>query len=351
MKTFFLNLFAFCTLSFAVISCNDDFDPTGDFVETPVVYGLIDHTASVNYIRIERAFLDKKTSALTLAKDTNSLYFKNLAVTLQELNASGNVVSAFPLVRVNGALETPAMPRDTGVFSNTPNYLYKTNAVLKAATRYRLSVRTAENKTFTAETTTLQPFDITSPARDVSQVKFLPNSTTPISWTPPENTNTNAKIYDLNIRIRIEERDANGVMTPKFYDWKSYKNLKQTKGRNDITQLIGDGNAFYVALKTLIPKNSTTVSRCSRSVKVVFEVTAGGSELEQYINSSITSTSIASTDAVYKYTNINGGKGVFSSKFTQRSIEFELTDESVEQLFVNAATRNLGFTARTASCN
>ena len=38
-------------------SCSTDFDLNADFIETPVVYGLLDASVDTQYIRINRPFI------------------------------------------------------------------------------------------------------------------------------------------------------------------------------------------------------------------------------------------------------------------------------------------------------
>ena len=38
-------------------SCSEEVNLTGDFKETAVVYGLLDHADSLHYVKITRAFI------------------------------------------------------------------------------------------------------------------------------------------------------------------------------------------------------------------------------------------------------------------------------------------------------
>ncbi|NDB35276.1 MAG: hypothetical protein EB023_08010, partial [Flavobacteriia bacterium] len=50
-----LAIFVLCTVLLS--ACNEKIDLVGDFKETAVVYGLLDHADSLHYIKITRAFL------------------------------------------------------------------------------------------------------------------------------------------------------------------------------------------------------------------------------------------------------------------------------------------------------
>lgn len=59
---------------FSMSSCEEDIILDGDFVETAVVYGLLDQADSIHLIKITRAFIGPG-SALDNAKIPDSSYF------------------------------------------------------------------------------------------------------------------------------------------------------------------------------------------------------------------------------------------------------------------------------------
>ena len=63
----------FITITF-LTGCSNDFDLTENWQDITVAYGLLDQSQPVQYIRVEKAFLDPSTSALTIAQISDSLY-------------------------------------------------------------------------------------------------------------------------------------------------------------------------------------------------------------------------------------------------------------------------------------
>ncbi|TAF89039.1 MAG: hypothetical protein EAZ48_01940, partial [Flavobacteriia bacterium] len=61
--------------AFALSSCEEDIILDGDFVETAVVYGLLDQADSIHMIKITRAFIGPG-SALDIAQIPDSSYFE-----------------------------------------------------------------------------------------------------------------------------------------------------------------------------------------------------------------------------------------------------------------------------------
>ncbi|MFY7944302.1 MAG: hypothetical protein ACOVNZ_06950, partial [Crocinitomicaceae bacterium] len=71
-------------LSLAILtSCSEEINLSGDFKETAVVYGLLDHSDSLHFIKITRAFIGPG-NALEIAQIPDSSYFENVELTVSE---------------------------------------------------------------------------------------------------------------------------------------------------------------------------------------------------------------------------------------------------------------------------
>ena len=73
-------------LALGITSCNDKIDLIGDYQETAVVYGLLDHADSLHFIKITRAFIGPG-SAVDLAQIDDSSYFNQVDATVTEVVA------------------------------------------------------------------------------------------------------------------------------------------------------------------------------------------------------------------------------------------------------------------------
>src|SRR5437868_9126208 len=109
-------------LSLIFFSCSTDFEVTTAWKDETIVYGLLDKSDTAQYIKIEKAFLDPNTNALTIAQIPDSLYYNELNVELQQYT-NHQLVNSFPLVKVDGNSE--GLVKDTGIFAQSPNILYK----------------------------------------------------------------------------------------------------------------------------------------------------------------------------------------------------------------------------------
>jgi hypothetical protein len=122
-------------------SCSSDFKVGADYKEITVVYGLLSKSDTAQYIKITKGFYDEKIDNLIIAKNPDSLYFKDLEVTIDELSGS-SVTNTFNLQKVE--LHDEGYIKSTGTFADNPAYAYKFKALLRADRIYRLRVKNNE---------------------------------------------------------------------------------------------------------------------------------------------------------------------------------------------------------------
>ena len=80
---------------FGLSACEDDIKLDGDFVETAVVYGLLDQADSLHFIKITRAFIGPG-SALDNALIPDSSYFDQVEATVAEV-VNGQITRTWEL--------------------------------------------------------------------------------------------------------------------------------------------------------------------------------------------------------------------------------------------------------------
>jgi gliding motility-associated-like protein len=81
---------AFISLLGLLFSCNTDVDLIGDYKVTPIVYGLLDQSDSIHYIKIQKTFLGQ-SNALDMAQVQDSSYFDDVYATITETLSNGSV--------------------------------------------------------------------------------------------------------------------------------------------------------------------------------------------------------------------------------------------------------------------
>ncbi len=306
--------------------CNDDLVITADPVDIPVVSGLLSTSDTAHYIRLERAFLDPATSAFEIAKRPDSIYYPEAQVSLRILSTSRE----YQLERVDAAQE--GFERASGIFASEPNYMYKIGSAdipLKEGDEVELIILRNENADLvTATTEMIDKPEIQRPQLN-SKLNLIPGRDFKFLWLG----NTNAAMFDVNVRVHISEREnGSSVAQPRTLNWEVTRNFQS----NDLEI---NGDQFYSFLAgQLDPENK---SRTIDSIDV--EIAAGGEELLQLLRILQANTGITGTQEIPTYTNMSEGLGIFSSINRSLQTGHLLTDQALDSLRNNSLTQDLGF--------
>ena len=323
-------------------SCSNDIDLTSEWKDIPIVYGLISRTDSVNYIRVEKAFIDNDISALELAKNPDSLYYDNVSVQLRSLDPNSPVT--YDLVRVDGNLE--GIVRDEGIFANAPNYLYKlvlpAGESLVGAQEYELVINRGDNLDLvTATALIVDDVDIRDPGSDPSTANAVnwEQYGLKIGW----RGSNGAEIFDVTIFLNIEEKDQSnpandGIVT---LEWKIEKNMPAVYVQNQVRMdtRLNKVDLFNYLSNRLEVK--PTVARKFISFDVL--VTGGGEALNDYITAGNANTGITSTQVIPTFSNLSEGYGIFSSKNSTYHEGYVVNGSTIDSIQNNSLTKDLNF--------
>ena len=137
MKFKYLALLSLFTSSLFT-SCSTDVNVIADYKEIAVVYGLLDVSQPIQYVKINKAFLGKG-DAFAMAQEPDSTNFNpaDMSVILEKYNGSNLVSSAL-------LYDTIIQAPEGGNFSKKNNIIYATREVLDAEFIYKIKI---ENKT------------------------------------------------------------------------------------------------------------------------------------------------------------------------------------------------------------
>ncbi len=330
-----IRAFILCALFLA--GCSNDLDIAADYKEITVIYGLLNDADSVHYVQVFRGFLDENTNALTIAQNPDSIFYSANS----ELKISRNGQVIVP-VRVDAA--SIGMPRDSGIFVDSPNYVYTFQEHLFEDEQYQLTFKNSETgHTVTAQTPIVKDFNITRP---LTYRPTLDNRLNPlsnkidISWSEAPN----GKIYELTIRFFYEEWNVSSpaVIDTQYIDWPIFRNL------TDLDYVL-DGTQFYPFLKTAL-RTDLNVRRKALEFPFEFRFYVGAQELYEYMRINEAQTGITSLQIKPEYTNVDGGLGIFSSRYFKSVTEFKLSDASLDSLTCGSITKDLNFT-NWPNCN
>ncbi len=319
-----LSLFS-ALLGLSLFSCKTDIDLIGEYQVTPVIYGLLDQSDSLHFIKINKTFLGKG-NALDMAQVPDSSYFDQVDATITEILAGGGTGRIWELRdtiiegrNTNGVFYAP---EQKVYYFATPTFQNDPVNSLQPTAKYRLEVNINDGEHIVfGETELVRDVSFTSPAQQSAFV-FRNNqnlyNAVPIIWTKG-----NGKRYNLKMEFHYRETDVNNVQYDKFFTWnvgEVYSNSTQNVSIN------ANGELFYQLVRNNIPIDNSIVKREHTFFRV--RLVAGSEELDNFMAANQPSTSLAQNKP--SYTNLEGGIGVFSSRYT---IEYQ-------KFFINPSFQN-----------
>jgi hypothetical protein len=317
--------FIFISLGLIVLnSCNEKIELIGDFVETAVVYGLLDQADSLHYIKINRAFIGPG-NALEIAQIADSSYFTNVDATISEY--------------LNGILTRSWLLRDTILDNKDPNgvfyapeqkvYYFKTmptgfNGVIQTSTNpqmtslnpqaiYKIDI-VLNDGAFSVSGETELVRGITSAAATQNfNFKFADNPGEYTSTGITVSSTGNSFVLNTQLKIAFNEWENNTYSEKSFF-W----NL----GEADVQPLsskvfTANGETFYDLMKSNCTENSTITKRTFKGVTI--KITGGAEELYNFIAVNKPSSGLAQSKPTYTNLTATNGKrviGIFSSRQT-----------------------------------
>ena len=323
-------------LMLTLVSCDDDFVINAEWADITVVYGLLNPSApdSVNYIRINRAFVNEDNDALMLAQEPDSINYKDSLYVVLQMWKNGVYLSGNDIVLT----KVPNEDKDSGIFSNKDQYLYATpsHTPLDPTAIYKLKIKnTVTGKEVSSEAAIVGNM-ISEFPRVGNKITITSKNDLDFVWY----SGANAYFYDFNAIIYYNEypRTKPDQKVTKTINWPLGKSMK-TKNieGNDEMKLTVTGISFYQLLKDNIAIDSD-IDR--EFLKIEFVYSAGGEEIFNYIN--VNKPSIGTVQKKPEYSNITNGLGVFSSR-NKNVIGMQITPTTLSEIQSNDLTIDLNF--------
>lgn len=341
----------FLGIAFSVIaivglnSCSTELDVAADYKEIPVVFGMLSKADTVQYIKINKAYLNTEGSAITAGSNLDSNIFPYpLVVKLYGYNPANNSIID------SVTLDTVTIPKDPGNF-NANNVLFKTPAGYKlkyvgapsanADTNwciYELVVRKASNNAILvkARTRIVEDFRITSTGTFLNLAVPTSNTENPVeyrnsrlTWTTPQY----GRQYNGYMIFKFREvNDATGEVVEKFLKKQIFNNnrVDDIESNNDDIGYIVQGQQFYDWIQSELDPLTSTAARREYIAPIEFHFEYAGDELSQYYQ--INNNNVSLSDVSPEYTNIEGGYGVFSSRMRKSFKDVVRTNLSLQSI-------------------
>lgn len=312
-KYFYITLGLVLTL-FAFNSCEDDIELTGEYKETAVIYGLLDQSESIHYIKINRAFIGPG-NALEIAKIPDSNYFENVEAKVSEV--INNVVTRVWMLD-DTLLDTK---EENGIFyAPTQKVYYFTDASqgpLDTDATYRLDV--VINKGLSNEFSVTGETELVSglssgQSQVSSSFNFIDSDGNLKAASVLVSSTGNAAIVNATLGIDFYEYIGTTINDSISLTWNTGES-EVTPGTSFSTSI--HGTTFYELIRDNCSNNTSIDKRRLKSMTI--KLTGGSEDLVNYMNANKPSSSIAQAKPVYTNLTVTNDRyvvGLFSARQT-----------------------------------
>ncbi len=320
-------------------SCKNDLEVMAPYRDTTIVYGLLNPSDTVQYIRIHKSFLGPG-NAYDYAQIPDSFYYKNVLKVQLERWKKNLKLSTIDLVQ-----DSNSIVKDTGVFANIPNILYKTigndsiyndyNINTGESSTYILRIENLETgKIVTSQTPVVSKIYVTNPAPPAI-VDFTTNPYI-VEWYSAYF----GRVYDVTVRFHYGEADISNPFNyvQKSVDWHLGQKLSTNLYSSFKMQINIGKNDFFVYLQSQIPVDP---NKTRLAGKVDFIFTAGADDFYTYYR--VNGFPSGLSQNIPTFTNIEGGLGIFSSRYIQNSPGHDLDGNTKYELANGPYTKDLNF--------
>ncbi|MFN5887053.1 MAG: hypothetical protein ACK438_03705 [Flavobacteriales bacterium] len=314
-------------LLISLFSCNEKVDLIGDYKETAVVYGLLDHADSLHYIKITRAFIGPG-SAVDIAQIGDSSYFQQVEARVTEV-VGGTITRTWLLddtivtnKDINGAFYAPEQKvYYFKTLPTGPNEVQQTSAnplmsSLNKDATYKLNIK-IDNGKFEVNGETELVRGLTSPSNTQNfTFKFANNPGEYLSQGVAA-VNTFGNSFVVNAAVDVYFNEYIGVnKSTKSFQWKlGETNIIPGESRT----FTAYGETFYTLMKKTVTPDPAITRRTFEGVQ--FTITGGSEALYNYMVVNAPSSSLSQSKPTYTNLTVTNGKGVvgiFSSRQTLR---------------------------------
>ena len=325
---------------FLLAACERDFSVNADYEDFPIVFGLMEGSEDVHYVKVYKSFVTEH-NAYDAAKDIHLYsYIDSVEVYMEERDAKDT------LIRTILFDTTTEIPKYPGVFAFPTQILYKTNAKLDINYKYQLFVYNR----FTKKMAYSQPIPLVG---DVTIKRPAPAATlitiTEGQFTIEYISAKNAHLHEFELTFYYSEiMKDHSVRQGKPVVWNMGKQPVQANSIGIVSYIVPRGGMFFQRIGSEVADDENVVSRHTDSI--VLSIFSAGRDWYLYLLANRPSSGINQNRL--DYTNISAynkenneekyALGVFSSR--------ELTSKmfpnfySSDSLLYGRYTKHLKFT-------
>lgn len=323
MKKTLLGFFLIASCLLAFVSCKDDFKLLGDFVETPVVIGILDQSETTHYIKVTRTFIgDGQTSALELAQIPDSSYFNDVQITINEQPGDGSQGRTFVLH--DTIIENKST---SGVFYAPQQKVYvfytSESAPLLGDAKYSMTINIDNGRIVVkGETGMVNGMTVSNNITGLaSSIKLVEDPGEYKSQLV--NITSVGNAYVLNAKLRFDYREYAPGMTDS-----TDKSVHMDIGETDVSPGFGSshtfsiqGGVFYDNLKNAIDPPSASIEK-RKYTAIEIQITGGSKELASYIAVNEPTSNLAQNKPEYTNLSVSDGFKVIGILGARHTMKF-----------------------------
>jgi len=303
-------------------SCNNKVKILAPYKDITVVYGLLDQSDSIHYVRINKAFAGIG-NAYSMAQVYDSIYYPAgyIKAVLRDSNPNNGTI-----VKIDSLDTTTTVTLSPGVFTYPKQLLYYTKVKLNPNDYYNLLITNIKTGKKISGSTALLP-DALLEQESTLALSFNNQLPTVFSWT----TTPNARIYQMTIRFYYDEVNSANVRTGKYLDWVFVPLTAPsiTGGAGMQYSCTGQGLCSLI-LNSISDEEGVT--RYVDSAGIMF--TSGSDDFNTYIQ--LSQPPLGINQDVPSFSDLENGVGLFTCRHTQTN--YERVGNNVIDTLVRGAT-------------
>jgi hypothetical protein len=316
-------------------SCKNDLVLNAEWKDITVIYGLLNQKDSIQYLKINKAYLGEGNALYMAQIPDSSTYYNNLDVKIEEWQDD----------QYNGK----TLVFDTAtVYNKEPGTLYFPNQIIyKSSVKldslndnidYRLIITNKiTGKIITGKTKLIKSFHVNKPYRNPINpiVNFTGIEPYDVEFTPPKN----GRFFQVYFRLNYTELDTiSKITTNKSIDYFVGETVYDDIATKIIVSFLGE--SFYGMLKSKIGYNPNMIRKVSQGEEIELIINVANDDFYTYMQAVKPSNGLVQEKP--EFTNIDNGIGIFGSRYYLKTT-YNLSNASLDTLCYGRLTGNLGF--------
>jgi len=307
-------------ISLGMFSCETDIDVNAEYKDITTVYGLINPSESVHYIKINKAFLGAG-SALDLAADANNFTYTDgeLDITVQAIDDNGDVKTTYSTGLGTVIRTEKDIIKDQGIFDNSINVLYKFNASINRDYMYKvIIINTILNKEVSAESKIVGSTVVSKPSTGTKFQFWNGTVASGNSLNKSFSVTTGADIgrVGMVVKFNYTEFYTNGMDSSDHSVIMPLGDVQTISPiANESLDWVLQGETFFENISARVSSPSSISHFSHRRLEnISLDFSLAGTELSTYMEVTAPSSSVNQDKP--GYTNVNNGLGIVSSRET-----------------------------------